>query len=357
MRKRIQGKDAESRPRFPGGIIGGVAGWQRVASTAVEAYRWQDGLLELRFVDNPQIYEYPCDDALLARFLAAESKGTFVNRVLKPLEQRARTRAQFALQSRTFESRDYLFTDEGILGWIEAHAPVRGDDRILDVAGGTGALGRHLVRSAASCVVLDLVPEMLARGAAHGDRDVLYVQGDATEMPFADSQFDLLVSRFAVHHFDDPAAVFREMERVGVPGARVVVIDMVDGGARHNELERLRDPSHTSALSRERLVELLRDAGFEGAVVAEREHTMDASRWLSQAHGTPGPVEAALRAEAQGGPPTGLHARLVGGALQITQVWVILAGTAGQGLEPQLPEPESGVLPITPPGKGAGRAV
>ena len=24
---------------------------------------------------------------------------------------------------------------------------------------------------------------------------------------------------------------------------------------------------------------------------------------------------------------------------------------AGQGLEPQLPEPESGVLPITPPGK------
>ena len=28
-------------------------------------------------------------------------------------------------------------------------------------------------------------------------------------------------------------------------------------------------------------------------------------------------------------------------------------GTAGQGLEPQLPEPESGVLPITPPGNGS----
>ena len=28
------------------------------------------------------------------------------------------------------------------------------------------------------------------------------------------------------------------------------------------------------------------------------------------------------------------------------------AGTAGQGLEPQLPDPETGVLPITPPGKG-----
>ena len=148
------------------GMMGGVAGWQSVDSNAVEAYRWRDGVLELRFVDNGQVYEYPCDEALLARFLGADSKGAFVNRVLKPLEQRARTRAQFALQSHTFESRGYVFTDEGILGWIEAHTPVRGDDRILDVAGGTGALGRHLVRSAASCVVLDLVPEMLARGAA-----------------------------------------------------------------------------------------------------------------------------------------------------------------------------------------------
>jgi ubiquinone/menaquinone biosynthesis C-methylase UbiE len=334
-----------------------VAGWQSVDSTAVEAYRWRDGVLELRFVDNAQVYEYPCDEALLARFLAAESKGAFVNRVLKPLEQRARTRAQFALQSHTFESRGYLFTDEGILGWIEAHTTVRGDDRILDVAGGTGALGRYLVRGAASCVVLDLVPEMLSKGAAHGDRNAFFVEGDATAMPFASGQFDLLVSRFAVHHFDDPAAVFREMARVGTPGARVVVVDMVDGGARHNELERLRDPSHTSALTTSTLLALLAAAGIEASVASEREHTMDASRWLAQAHGEREPVEAALRAEAQGGAPTGLHARLMNGALQITQKWVILAGTAGQGLEPQLPEPESGVLPITPPGKGAGRAV
>jgi SAM-dependent methyltransferase len=334
-----------------------MAGWQSVESTAVEAYRWQDGVLELRFLDNSQVYEYACDEALLARFLAAESKGTFVNRVLKPLEQRARTRVQFARQSRTFEAAGYVFTDERILGWIEAHTPVRSDDRILDVAGGTGALGRHLVRSAASCVVLDLVPEMLAKGAAHGRRDTLFVEGDATAMPFADAQFDLIVTRFAVHHLDDPAAAFREMARVGVPGARVVVVDMIDGGERHNELERLRDPSHTSALSASTLLALLAGAGIEASVASEREHTMDAARWLAQAHGDPDPVEAALREEADGGAPTGLRAHYANGALRITQTWAILAGTAGQGLEPQLPEPESGVLPITPPGKGAGGAV
>jgi len=301
-----------------------VAGWQSVDSTAIEAYRWQEGVLELRFAENAQVYEYPCDEALLARFLGAESKGAFVNRVLKPLEQRARTRAQFALQSRTFESSGYLFTDERILGWIASHTDVRSDDRILDVAGGTGALGRYLARSAASCVVMDLVPEMLAAGPKQ--RDVLYVLGDATAMPFASGQFDLLVSRFAVHHFDDPAAVFREMTRVGVPGARVVVVDMVDGGARHNELERLRDPSHTTALSAPALLSLLAEAGITASVAAEREHTMDASRWLAQAHGDREPVEAALREEAEGGGPTGLRAHCADGALQITQTWVIAAG-------------------------------
>jgi SAM-dependent methyltransferase len=302
------------------------AAWRTVDSTAVEAYRWQDGVLELRYVDNPQTYEYPCDEALLARFEAADSKGRFVNQVLKPLEQRARTRSQFALQARTFESPSYLFTDEDILGWIEAHTPVRADDRILDVAGGTGALGRWLVRRAASCVVMDLVPEMLA--AAPKQRDVLYVEGDATAMPFAGSQFDLVVTRFAVHHLDDPAAAFREMARVGVPGARVVVIDMVDGGFEHNALERLRDPSHTTALPRETLLALLADAGIDAAVASEREHTMDADRWLRQAHGDPEPVAAALEAEARGGPATGLRARFVNDALQITQTWVILAGVS-----------------------------
>jgi SAM-dependent methyltransferase len=302
-----------------------MGGWRPCDSTAVEAYRWADGVLSLRFVDGRGVYEYACDAALLARFEAAPSKGAFVNQVLKPLEQRARTRREFALQAATFESPAYLFTDEHILGWIARHTPVEPTDRILDVAGGTGALGRFLVRGAASCVVLDLVPEMLAAGPKA--RDVLYVEGDAARMPFADAQFDLLVTRFAVHHLDDPGAVFHEMARVGVPGARVAVVDMVDGGFSHNALERLRDPSHAAALSRDRLVSLLADAGFAGSVVAEREQAIDAARWLAQAHGDAEAVSRALEAEASGGEPTGLRARFVGDALQITQTWVVIAGS------------------------------
>jgi SAM-dependent methyltransferase len=301
-----------------------VADWRPCDSTAVEAYRWDDGVLELRFVDGQGVYAYSCDAALLARFEAAPSKGAFVNQVLKPLDQRARTRSQFALQAATFESPTYLFTDERILDWISSNVAVMPEDRVLDVAGGTGALGRHLVRRASSCVVLDLVPEMLA--AAPKQPDVLYVLGDAAAMPFADAQFDLVVSRFAVHHLDDPGAVFREMARVAVPGARIAIVDMIDGGLAHNELERLRDPSHATALSRTQLVSLLADAGFDAAVVAERDRSIDADRWLAQAHGSPVPVLEALRAEASGGAATGLRAHFAGETLQITQTWVVVGG-------------------------------
>jgi ubiquinone/menaquinone biosynthesis C-methylase UbiE len=302
-------------------------GWQACDSTAVEAYRWRDGVLELRFVDGRHVYEYTCDEALLARFLAADSKGGFVNQVLRPLELRALTRRAFALQAETFERPTYVFTDADILAWIERHTPVGPTDRILDVAGGTGALGKHLARRAASCVVLDLTPEMLAAGAKAGRRDVLFVEGDATRMPFAAAQFELVVTRFAVHHLDDPARAFREMARVAVPGGRVVVIDMVDGGFEHNRLERLRNPSHTTALSRDALQSLLAEAGIEATIASEREHSMNATRWLAQAHGDRDTVEAALRAEATGGPPTGLRAALAGGELQITQTWVLLSGS------------------------------
>jgi ubiquinone/menaquinone biosynthesis C-methylase UbiE len=240
-------------------------------------------------------------------------------------EQHALVRSQFARQAATFESPAYLFTDESILGWISDHVPVSPGERVLDVAGGTGALARHLAGRGASAVVLDLVPEMLA--AAPRRADVLYVLGDAAAMPFADAQFDLVVTRFAVHHLEDPLAVFRQMARVGVDGARVAVIDMLDGGLAHNELERLRDPSHTAALSRETLVALLREAGFTAEIVSEREQAIDGARWLAQAHGDRDAVLAALQEEAAGGAPTGLKARVVADALQITHTWALVSGS------------------------------
>jgi len=247
------------------------------------------------------------------------------------------TRREFARQAASFERAGSLFRAVDILEWIGAHVPVTAADVVLDVAGGTGQLARHLARSAAFAVVVDLTAEMLQTGArsAHdaGDRNVVFVEGDATRLPFASEQFDVVVSRFALHHVDDVAAAGREMARVCRPGGAVAIIDLVaqegEVGARHNELERLRDPSHARALEEAELVGVLADAGVRAGVMAERRQEMPVAAWLDQS--APGEAErehvrAALEAEAEGGAATGLGARRDEAGLVIEQRWLIVGG-------------------------------
>lgn len=64
-------------------------GWQRCASTAIEAYRFvaDREVLQIVFVEGRQIYDYPCSGAIYERFVGSSSKGRFVNEVLKPYAQ------------------------------------------------------------------------------------------------------------------------------------------------------------------------------------------------------------------------------------------------------------------------------
>ncbi len=91
-------------------------------------------------------------------------------------------------------------------------------NRILDVAGGTGQLGRHLARSGRLCVVADITPAMLEQGAQavreQGRNDVVFVRADATDLPFPDAEYEVVVSRFALHHLAEMGAVLDEMRRV-----------------------------------------------------------------------------------------------------------------------------------------------
>jgi hypothetical protein len=130
------------------------------------------------------------------------------------------------------------------------------------------------------------------------------------------------------------------------------VIDMVsepgEAGARHNELERLRDPSHTRALEEDELLDALAAASVEATIAAERRQRLPAVPWLERAASPDAPRErilAALEEEAAGGPPTGLHAarRVAPGAtpsdhgegatveapgdgLAVEQRWIIASG-------------------------------
>ncbi len=102
---------------------------------------------------------------------------------------------------------------------------------MLDVATGTGAVARELMRAHGCRVVgLDQSPEMLAEARRRGG-GIEYVEGTAERLPFADASFDHLTFTYLLRYVDDPGATLRELARVVRPGGTVAMLEFgVPGG-------------------------------------------------------------------------------------------------------------------------------
>jgi ubiquinone/menaquinone biosynthesis C-methylase UbiE len=244
---------------------------------------------------------------------------------------------EFTRQASSFEDWTYSFGNPRVLAWILDNVPAEASDLVLDVAGGTGHVARAYAQQVRCATVLDLTAEMLAVGKrevdAAGVRNVLFQLGEASAMPFLDGSFDLAISRFAVHHFPHPAPVLAEMTRVCRPGGRVAIVDVVVAEPEHadsyNDRERLRDPSHTRALTPDELEATMSAAGLEIVHFVERDQLLPLGRWLAQAQ-APEEVGSQLRleleAELAGGPPTGMRPQRQEDELHFAQRWAIALG-------------------------------
>ena len=111
-----------------------------------------------------------------------------------------------------------------VFGLIEealgTHARARAFPMSLDIGCGTGAtLDRLRSFSTAQGVDLSEIPLRFTRQRGH-DR---LVCASATELPFADSSFDLITGLDVVEHVDDDLGALREINRVLKPGAPAVL--------------------------------------------------------------------------------------------------------------------------------------
>lgn len=108
----------------------------------------------------------------------------------------------------------------------------RQDQRILDLAGGTGDIAFRILERQphASLTVLDLTEEMLARGRERSARpgagaDISWIAGSADALPFAGGSFDACTVAFGIRNFPDIAAALAEMHRVLRIGGRVLILE------------------------------------------------------------------------------------------------------------------------------------
>ncbi len=105
-----------------------------------------------------------------------------------------------------------------------AVAPRRGE-RILDLAAGTASSSASFAASGADVVAADFSPGMLAEGRRrHGHLpNLTFVEADATDLPFADDEFDAVTMSYGLRNVQQPKKALAELYRVTKPGGRLVV--------------------------------------------------------------------------------------------------------------------------------------
>ncbi len=137
------------------------------------------------------------------------------------LELKARHRAMWALGDYPAVAAQ-LIPELG-RALVEACA-VTSEDRVLDVAAGTGNAAVPAALTGADVVASDLTPALLDVGRAHAAQvgaRLRWEEGDAEALPYDDADFDVVMScvgvMFAPHH----EAAARELLRVARPGGRV----------------------------------------------------------------------------------------------------------------------------------------
>ncbi|MDH6423333.1 bifunctional demethylmenaquinone methyltransferase/2-methoxy-6-polyprenyl-1,4-benzoquinol methylase UbiE [Aurantimicrobium minutum] len=101
------------------------------------------------------------------------------------------------------------------------------DERVLDLAAGTGTSSVALAKSGAHVVAADFSPGMLEVGRKkHGQNPLLeFVEADATKLPFADNSFDAVTMSFGLRNVVEPKRALAELYRVTKPGGRIVICE------------------------------------------------------------------------------------------------------------------------------------
>jgi SAM-dependent methyltransferase len=202
-------------------------------------------------------------------------------------------RAEFTHQTESF-ARNRVATAAETLDVVVDLVPEDPGASWLEVACGPAAISRKLATKVGWVRGVDLTPAMVEKAREEAAREGLanaeFAVGDATALEFDDASFDGAVTRFSFHHIPAPQRVLAEMARVVRPGGWVIVSDLLtdedaDAQAWHQEIERLRDPSHWATPTPARLRAMGEAAGLELESEQLVPVELDYEDWLARGSG------------------------------------------------------------------------
>jgi ubiquinone/menaquinone biosynthesis C-methylase UbiE len=201
---------------------------------------------------------------------------------------------EFTWQAQAFNASPAMHSHRSLAGLVEL-VPPNSNQRWLDAACGSGIVGRELCQRVGEVHGVDLTPAMIDLATQESNKagieNMSFSIGDVCALPMADSSFDGAVTRFTIHHLPVPQRLIAELARVVRPGGLIVVQDHVTdtdprAAAWHQEIERLRDPSHWACLTPAGLRTLCTSPNL----VPEREQLvrfeLDFDEWLARGSGS-----------------------------------------------------------------------
>ena len=154
--------------------------------------------------------------------LTSEEKSRFVRRVFSSVSPK------YDLMNDAMSFGLHRFWKDALVDWL---AP-RANQRLLDVAGGTGDIAfRFLQRCpGSSAVVLDLTENMVALGrkratAIEFEGELSWVVGDAMDMPFPEGSFDACTASFGIRNVAEIRTALGEVRRILRYGGRLLVLE------------------------------------------------------------------------------------------------------------------------------------
>ncbi|GAB3051869.1 class I SAM-dependent methyltransferase [Virgibacillus ainsalahensis] len=205
-------------------------------------------------------------------------------------EHEKKIKEQFRKQAAGFSNKSLTLNQEDLLTWILDSLDLEKGMSVLDVAGGTGILSQSIAPFVNRVTSIDISQEMINEGMKQtgqkGISNIAFRIAHAENLPFKQESFELVVSRLGFHHFTNPNRILQEMSKVCVRNGAVGVIDMISPEDNelhrlYNHYERLRDPSHSSALKKSQFIELFKNTGLEINQVEVVDVPVHLKRWLA----------------------------------------------------------------------------
>jgi ubiquinone/menaquinone biosynthesis C-methylase UbiE len=192
-----------------------------------------------------------------------------------------------------------LFAAGGDLAAMIQSVTLTGNEKVLDIGTGAGHTALTFSPFVGQCVGIDITEEMVQVATDYAKerraQNVSFQQGDAENLPFQDSAFDIITCRFAAHHFPNVQNALQEISRVLKIGGHFLLVDhyapedlALDRFV--NTLNKMRDPSQVRETSLSEWQAMFAENSLIYEEIAAWDLPIDFAGWIERA-GTPADVQ------------------------------------------------------------------